>query len=55
MHKGGKYLYKESIKPLKKEIGKITRKWKDMPSSCISRMTTEKQSPFYQMLFTTSA
>lgn len=44
--KGGKYLYKENIKPLKKEIGKITRKWKDMPSSCISRMTTEKQSPF---------
>jgi hypothetical protein len=44
LNKDGKDLYKENYKPLKKEVKKDYRRWKDLPRSWIVRINIMKMA-----------
>jgi hypothetical protein len=44
LNKDGKDLYKENYKPLKKEVKKDYRRWKDLPRSWIGRINIMKMA-----------
>jgi hypothetical protein len=44
-------LYKENYKPLKKEIGEVYRRWKDLPCSWIGRINIIKMAILPKVIY----
>ena len=54
-NQGGKDLYLENYRTLKKEIEEDTNKWKHIPCSWIGRINIIKMSIFYKAIYRCNA